>query len=305
LPPRSKPANWYSDKLSGTGVAGMRGAMFAVIQRAAAMREPAHDDLVRRNDLLAIDAEVLPRLVRPARDDQAPGDQRRGVARPAGLHRQARQIDRVALPYHLLAGRGTQHLGRHVEHLLQHRQLFPGVLQSLGRLRFLEIGQQRADFAQAAFPVGVGALFAFPGGNAERHAARCAEQVGQHRDRMSPGLFEEQRRSAGAQHPVGDLGHFQMRINLDRNALEFTQCFQLGDEITQVGIFHGEEPDIIFDSNRPHPILEKSAPATRRRSAPPVGGLSTKVSPPSNPDLPATHDAPRIPFRRRARSRPG
>jgi hypothetical protein len=81
LAPRSRPANWYSDSVSGTGVtaprmvagsaadhhrhreglAGMRRAMLAEIQRAAAMRQPAHDQLVRAEHLLAVDAEVLPR----------------------------------------------------------------------------------------------------------------------------------------------------------------------------------------------------------------------------------------------------
>ena len=48
---------------TGNGSPGMRGAVVAEIERAAAMRQPAHDDLVRRDHLLAVDAEVLPRLV--------------------------------------------------------------------------------------------------------------------------------------------------------------------------------------------------------------------------------------------------
>ena len=116
--PRSRPANWYSESESGTGVtaprmvagsapsatatgnalARMRQAMVAEIQRAAAMRQPAHDDLVRRDHLLAIDAEVLARLARAARDRQAPGDQRARIARPAGLDRQACRDPRPCLP---------------------------------------------------------------------------------------------------------------------------------------------------------------------------------------------------------------
>jgi hypothetical protein len=66
LAPRSRPANWYSDSESGTGVtaprivagsapsatatgkrlAGMLPGMLAEIQRAAAMRQPAHDHLL-------------------------------------------------------------------------------------------------------------------------------------------------------------------------------------------------------------------------------------------------------------------
>jgi hypothetical protein len=39
--------------------------MVAEIERAAAMRKPAQDDAVRRDDLLPVDAEVLPRLSGP------------------------------------------------------------------------------------------------------------------------------------------------------------------------------------------------------------------------------------------------
>ena len=83
--PRSRPANWYSDSVSGTGVTaprivagsapsatatgngspGIAQRVIAEIERAAAMREPAHDHLVAADHLLAVDAEVLPRLVRP------------------------------------------------------------------------------------------------------------------------------------------------------------------------------------------------------------------------------------------------
>jgi len=37
--------------------------VLAKIQRAAAMRQPAHDEFVRRDHLLAVDAEVLALLV--------------------------------------------------------------------------------------------------------------------------------------------------------------------------------------------------------------------------------------------------
>ena len=50
----------------------MREAVVAKVERAAAMREPAHDDLVAADHLLAVDAEVLALLLRPARDGRAP-----------------------------------------------------------------------------------------------------------------------------------------------------------------------------------------------------------------------------------------
>ncbi|MNZ82874.1 hypothetical protein D3C78_1015840 [compost metagenome] len=182
------------------GLTGMLGAPFAVIQRTAAMAQPAHDDLVAADHLLAVDAEVLPLLVRAAGDGQAPGDQRRDVARPAGLHRQLRQVDVIALLHHFLAGAVLQHLGRHGDDLLEDRQLGPGVLQPLGRLGLLEEGQQLADLAQFADILG-----AHPQG----HAAGGAEEVAEHRDIEAGGFLEEQRRALLAQGAVADFGHFQ------------------------------------------------------------------------------------------------
>src|SRR5207302_3427988 len=56
--------------------------VIAEVERAAALREPAHDDAVSRDDLLAVDAEVLAFLLWPARYGQSPGDERAGVAGP-------------------------------------------------------------------------------------------------------------------------------------------------------------------------------------------------------------------------------
>ena len=53
-----------------------------------------------------------------------------------------------------------------------------------------------------------------------RHALLGAEQVGQQRDIDNRRLFEQQRRSTGAQHPVGDFGDFQ--IGIDRASIRFS-----------------------------------------------------------------------------------
>jgi hypothetical protein len=57
------------------------------VQRAAAVREPSHDELVASDQLLPVDAQILPHLVRPARDGEPPRDERPCVAGPAGLDR--------------------------------------------------------------------------------------------------------------------------------------------------------------------------------------------------------------------------
>src|SRR6187549_3932891 len=122
--------------------------MIPVIERAAAMREPAHDDAVAPDDLLPIDAEVLARLRRAARYREAPGDERAGVLRPAGLHRQPAEVDVLSLGDDLLAGRARHRFWRHVEQLLPDRKLVPQVAQSLGRLGLAQQREHAADFAQ-------------------------------------------------------------------------------------------------------------------------------------------------------------
>jgi hypothetical protein len=53
------------------------------------------------------------------------------------------------------------------------------------------------------------------------------------------GLFEQQGGAAGAQHAIGDLGHFQHGIHFHRDALELADGLKLANEIAQIGIFHG------------------------------------------------------------------
>ena len=194
------------------------------------MGQPAHDGLVLADDLLPIDAEILPLLVRPSRDDQRPGDQWSGIARPAGLDRIAAQVDLVAGQHHFLTGRMADGLGRHVQHLLEQRQLVEHVAKPLGRLRFLEECQQPAHLAQGSHRV-------LP--HAQRHPLRRAEQVAQQRHVMALGLLEQQRRPAGLQRAVADFGDLQMRIGLVGDALELADGFQMLDEVAQVVVFHG------------------------------------------------------------------
>src|SRR2546430_9800069 len=50
--------------------AGARQLVITEVERTAAMREPAHDDAVSPDHLLAVDAEVLPLLLGTARDGE-------------------------------------------------------------------------------------------------------------------------------------------------------------------------------------------------------------------------------------------
>src|SRR3546814_14358558 len=75
----------------------VRGAEIGVVERASAMRQPAHDHAIAADHLHPVDADVLARLAGAAGADQARRDQAPHVARPPALDRQAREVDVVAL----------------------------------------------------------------------------------------------------------------------------------------------------------------------------------------------------------------
>ena len=192
------------------------------------MGQPAHDNLVPCDHLLAVDAQVLTRLVRPARHYQRPGNQRPGVARPAGLHRYPRQIHIVAFDHHLLTRRFFQHFRRHVQHVLVHGNLRQSMFEALGRFRLLEHGQQLAHLAQCRDGL-------LP--HAQRHPLRRAEQIAQHRHVVALDVLEQNGRAARFQGAVADFGHFQTGIDFHGNPLELPALFQQSDEIPQVPVF--------------------------------------------------------------------
>jgi hypothetical protein len=175
----------------------------AEIQCSAAVGEPAHDHAVFADHLLAVDAQVLPLLVRAAGHHQRPGDQGAGIPGPAGLHRDAREVHLVAFEHLFLAGCAAHLLRCHVQHLAEHRQLIPGIAEALRRFRLAQEGQQLADLAQR-----LGALRA----HAQRHPARGAEQVAEHRHAWPPGSRTAVP-AATAQGTIADLGHLQLRIH--------------------------------------------------------------------------------------------
>ena len=58
----------------GIGFTGVLQTMLAKIQRAAPVGEPAHDELVRPDHLLAVDTQILPLLIRAPGNHQPPGN---------------------------------------------------------------------------------------------------------------------------------------------------------------------------------------------------------------------------------------
>ena len=130
------------------------------------------------------------RLVRAARDGQAPGDQRPGVAGPAGLDRQPARGRHRRLPRRFPGRRRAHRFRRHVPDRLGEREQLAGVLEALGRLRLLQRGQQASDVAQRlqrgaiAGPASL-RLARRIDTHAERDAPRRAEQVAEHRERVT------------------------------------------------------------------------------------------------------------------------
>ena len=177
------------------------------IQRATAVRQPAHDHLARADHLLAVDADVLPQpgplnALWPPGDHQAPGDQRPGVVGPACLDGPARQIHLVTRQLHFAASAIAPSHRLHVPDRLDHLHQPAGVLDAARRLWLFQPCQQVADVSQLGHVGGT---------HAQSHPARRAKQIGQHGGGVPGGLLKPQRRPACAQHPVCQRSHFQLR----------------------------------------------------------------------------------------------
>ena len=80
--------------------------------------------------------------------------------------------------------------------------------------------------------------------------------------RVALGLFEQQRRAALLHGAVGELGDFENRIHLERDALQFSFFFQRADEVAQIAIGHIIELyQQIPQKERQCPIELHSSPA--------------------------------------------
>src|SRR3989442_12618927 len=84
---------------------------------------------------------------------------------------------------------------------------------------------------------------------------------------MPGGPFEEQRRPAGAQHAIADLGHLEPRGHFRADAPELTLRFQLRKEFSQVRVAHRLRT-ITHATTR---SLSASAKSSKRGSRPRIG----------------------------------
>ena len=217
------------ERLAGVGVGKV-----AEVERAATVGQPAHDHLAPADHLLPVDAQVLapPRRwhrLRAAGDRQAPGDQRPGVARPAGLYRQLREVDRIGLEHDLLARCVAHRGGLHVPQRLGHRQQPAGILQPPRRLGLLQAGEHAADIAK---PVQIVRA------HAQRHPFGGAEKVDQRRNFVTHWMRNQHRRPAGTQDTVSERCHFQPRRHGLCDTPQLALGLQLADEVAKVTIFH-------------------------------------------------------------------
>jgi len=55
---------------------------------------------------------------------------------------------------------------------------------------------------------------------------------------MACGLFEQQRRPAGAQHAVAERGHLQVGRDAALHTAQVARGFKLGHEVAQVAVGH-------------------------------------------------------------------
>ena len=113
---------------------------------------------------------------------------------------QAREIDLRTFPDDLLTRCRRQHLGCHIEYLLEYRQFVPGILEAFRWLRLLEIGEQLADFTQR-----IDALLT----HAQGDAAWRAEQIGEHGHRRAFRLLD----SCAFHEVSGNIGLSQVSMN--------------------------------------------------------------------------------------------
>ena len=204
------------------------------------MLEPAHDAAVAPQHLHAVDAEieaVLARLARPVGDHQRPGDQGSRFARPAALHRQPAEIDLIAGPHHLLAGRRADGARLHGHHGLEQRRHLQRLAETAGRLGLAQEGQSLADLAQL-----VRLAVHAPG-----HPLDGAEEIDQHRHFRSHAVgaghvFKQHRRPALGEQPGLNLGQLEHARDRRLDPHQPPGRFQPLDEVPERGVGHELNP---------------------------------------------------------------
>ena len=200
----------------------------ALVVRRHFVRLPVHPGGAAVINLHPVSAVVVHPGFRVAGDDQRQGDERPAIQRPALEDGIAVEVHRVAMQRHFLA-RGAAHGFGAVRGQL--RQLPQGtqLVQQAGR-RALRQLQQRGD----ALRQFVQRLHAQSGG----HPAIGTEHIDEYGSIKPLRLLEQQRRPARLNHPAGDFGNLQFRVDRRGDAGQFPPFFEAGDEFPQIVEFH-------------------------------------------------------------------
>ena len=174
-------------------------------------------------NLHAIDADIALPCFRIARNHQRPGDEASRIFWPALQDRKIKQRKAVTLD-HFLAGSGLDSLREERAQLGQLRQHFNFIEQPLRGLHVKKSANARRDFIDVV--------------NIERkiHAAFAAKRIDQERHARALGTFEQQRRTTGSRHAIGDLRNFQNGIDFGGDAPQFALFFQLRNKFAQIPV---------------------------------------------------------------------
>ena len=181
-----------------------------------------HRRRARAEHLHPVHADVSLPGARVAGDHGRQGDERRRVERPARLDRQGAEVDLVAAQHDLLAGALPHGVRPRVGDRLQLLEAAELVDEARGRLHLEDVGELRPDVVEPLDAEG------------EAHAPLRAELVDQERVAAAPGPLEEERRAAGLDGAVDDLGHLEVRVDLGGDADELALALEEGDPLAQV-----------------------------------------------------------------------
>ena len=215
--------------------------------RAAAMRQPAHDRFVSPEHLHPVDAEievVFLDALRPLGDDERPGDERRGLARPAGLDGKLREVDVAPLQHHLLAGGGGDGFRLHRHDGAQQGQHGDRLAEAARRFGLAQEGKRLAHFAQV---LRVAPLDGAAAGEVRRYAAGDpldrAEAIDEDGHGGRPPIrhlrrLEDNGRPLFGEQARLDFGHLQNGRNGFLHPGEVAGRVELVEEVAKGGIGH-------------------------------------------------------------------
>jgi hypothetical protein len=201
-----------------------------VIECAAPVWKPSHDQAIAADQLLPVDRDVLARMPCAARHHEAERDQAPRVLRPAALDRQHAEVDVVAGAN---VGQEFCVLDRARSDVGQLRELWPRLERGLEARWPARLTHEREQFAQ--FPQRADAA------TAERclDPVTAAEQVAEQSMRRTDRPFEQQRRPARFQGAQAQRGAFQLRIDRLVDAPQCLCAFESTEEAAQVVKCHG------------------------------------------------------------------